>query len=343
MREAQYEDLKRTEKTSKMLTSLYSPYCDFILYPSSRDPSITLAMRVLKPAQPGYIQAGTHGWHMSIDDFEHMEQPSEGIEYLTLQVDMRGRAYSTGNPDCNGWELYDVIDAVNYAREHYSEFILDPEVVYFESGSGGGGNAFALAGKFPDFFAAVNALYGISDYALWYENDSVGEFRDELDVWVGSPPEADRMAYDARSGITTVGNLLTPLFAAHGETDVRVPSEHSRLFIKKVEELGKKDLVSYYEMEGVGTRSHLGNITQEQHARMNALASENLAAHRNPVQLPRKGVLVVAGYLFTKAFSVVLDSIDKVAHLNYDLEKKSFTLDCAVPCGFTLQLHAVVD
>jgi hypothetical protein len=34
--------------------------------------------------------------------------------FLTIQVDMRGRKYSTGSPDCNGYELYDFYDAYRY-------------------------------------------------------------------------------------------------------------------------------------------------------------------------------------------------------------------------------------
>lgn len=113
-----------------------------------------------------------------------MNEPSG--EYLRLQIDMRGRAFSDGAADCNGLELYDIIDACEYAKKHYSKYIIDPEVVYFEAGSGGGGNCYAVISKFPDYFAAATAMCGISDYGMWYDNDRTGEFRDEMDIWIAS-------------------------------------------------------------------------------------------------------------------------------------------------------------
>lgn len=153
-------------------------------YESSITPNLKLAMRVIKPEKPSYIIAQTHGWHMSMPEFCEMNEPSG--EYLRLQIDMRGRAFSDGAADCNGLELYDIIDACEYAKKHYSKYIIDPEVVYFEAGSGGGGNCYAVISKFPDYFAAATAMCGISDYGMWYDNDRTGEFRDEMDIWIAS-------------------------------------------------------------------------------------------------------------------------------------------------------------
>ncbi|MDF2722865.1 MAG: family peptidase [Paenibacillus sp.] len=332
----QYEDNVRELKTDKIRNNQTSPYCDFIYYESTRTPGVMLAAHVIKPAKPSYILAGTHGWHMSAPKFTPMNEPKPDNSYLQIAVDMRGRAFSEGSADCNGWELYDVIDAVNYARTHYSEYILDPDTVYFESGSGGGGNAMAIVGKFPDFFAAATALCGISDYGLWYDNDSVGEFRDEMDVWVGTSPSTDAMAYRSRSGLELAGNLTTPIYLAHGSTDIRVPADHSRLFVGKTAGLGKSGLVRYTELTGVGTRDHWGNATTEMMARIRAESEENRLLHQKPIQLPATGRLAIGGYLFTKPFSVVLDSLDKVAYVDYDLSSGKFDIQCERACEYTL-------
>ena len=54
------------------------------------------------------------------------------------------------------------------------------------------------------------------------------------------------MAYAARSGITTVENLMVPLYIAHGETDVRVPSEHAVRYMEKAQELGISESVVFH-------------------------------------------------------------------------------------------------
>lgn len=331
----QYEDRIRLAKQTGEKVNQTSPYCDFVYYESSRTPGIQLAARILKPAKPGYILASTHGWHMGIRGFTPMDQPQDESAYLRVEVDMRGRPHSEGEADCNGWELYDIIDAIDYVRRHYADYILDPDIVYFEAGSGGGGNALSIVGKFPDTFAAATSLCGMSDYALWYRQDEVGEFRDELDVWIGCSPEANPMAYESRSGLTTVVNLQTPIYIVHGEADSRVPSEHSRRFVARAADAGKGRLVRYRELPDVGRQGHWGGATEEMLALIAAESEEHRQLHRSPVELAVKGRLTVAGYIFTRRFSVVLDSIDKVATLVYDLDSGAVELYCETECGYT--------
>lgn len=320
-----FEDTIRIS-CNKSFQNHYSKYCDFIYYHSSINPELRLAMRVLKPAKPSYILVKTHGWHMSIPEFVPMDTPVENMDYLTLEVDMRGRAFSEGNQDCNGWELYDIIDAVAYAQAHYREYISDSSVIYFEGGSGGGGNAYAIIGKFPDFFAACTSLCGITDYQTWYEGDSIGEFRDEMDVWINGTPSEKPMAYKTRSGLHLLENLHTPLFVAHGETDERISVEHARNYMERAKSLGKDHLIHYLELKEVGTRAHWGNASKEQLERLQYFSEKNRQDNRKEIHLPEKGRLVVGGYLYTKRFSVVLDSIDKLAVLEYDLTKDQFQL-----------------
>jgi pimeloyl-ACP methyl ester carboxylesterase len=175
---------------------------------------------------------------------------------------MRGRAFSQGKQDCSGYELLDVIDAVEYVKKNYAEYIIDPETVYFAAGSGGGGNAFTIACKFPDYFAHVSSDCGMSDYEKWYLEDKVGEFQDELCVWIGDI--SNKEAYRSRSGAHLVKNLCAPLCITHGVNDIRVPISHSRLFVEKAKQCGKGDLVKILELEGVGGWDHFDKITPEQ-------------------------------------------------------------------------------
>lgn len=331
----EFEDRIRLKKDeSKHKKNIYSRYCDFIYYESSVTPGITLAMQVFKPESPSYILASTHGWHMSIGAFK--ERSEAYSKYLQVSVDMRGRAHSEGKQDCNALELFDIIDAIEYVKKNYAEYIIDPEVVYFQGGSGGGGNALALAVKFPDYFAEINALSSISDYALWYKGDNVGEFRDEMDVWIGTYDNLE--AYASRSAISAPENISCPIFLAHGELDIRVPVYQPRNFIEAVNKVGKGHFLSYFELSGVGGMQHFSGITDEKKKTLNELCEAAREKNRHPSKIARRGKMTVCGYLYTKHFSVTLSSVDLVRHIEYDLDKGYFNLPDAKENEYTLRV-----
>jgi dipeptidyl aminopeptidase/acylaminoacyl peptidase len=137
-----------------------------------------------------------------------------------------------------------------------------------------------LIGKFPDLFCGAVISCGISDYGEWYKGDSMGEFRDEMLLWIGYTPEQNPEAYQSRSGITTVNNILTPIYVVHGETDIRVPVTHSRNFVQKGKEYGKN--INYLELENVGTRDHWENITDKQMIERTEFSHKGLEICRPP-------------------------------------------------------------
>ena len=332
-----YEDKARLNKQAGGKENQYSPYCDFIYYRSTIHPELTLAMKILKPEKPSHILASTHGWHMSAPKFENLtESPKE--EYLRVFVDMRGRAFSEGKPDCNGWELYDVIDAVEYVKEHYREYLLDDALVYFEGGSGGGGNCYELLVKFPDYFAAATALCGVTDFAVWYRGDAKGEFRDDMDIWIGKTPDEDPDAYIARSPLYAMENLYTPLYIAHGDDDGRIPVTHSRAYVQKAGEMGRGDLVRYYELSGVGDSSiHFKGATEGEMDELWARSEKNRQDHRSETVLPRRGTLKVHGYLKTKHFFVKLDRVDRWATVTYDIDRGECMVNADSDVGYSVE------
>jgi len=308
-------------------------------YPCSSDSALKLFARFECATPTGVLLVKMHGWHGGVKNphSDSIPNPTE-IGYFVVEPEMRGRGDATGNPDCSGWELQDVIDAVEFARANYRERIESPQVVLLWGGSGGGGNAFALLGKFPDYFSAANVESGMSDYALWYQFDSKGEFRDEMEgvngkdprgrnPWIGGSPETNPEAYRSRGGLTTVGNLLTPTLVFHGSEDIRVPPLHARLWVGAAQGQGRGALVTYHELAGVGdNRLHYANETKEQLMFRNRKDAAFLKDHRVPPVLPASSTFVVAGYLKTSRFEVILDSIDRIAFLEYDLAANQFTL-----------------
>ncbi len=328
-----------------------APFREYREYPASSDTSLRLFARFGCATPTGVLLVKMHGWHGQVKT-AHSDNIPDPVDrgYFVIEPEMRGRGDATGNPDCNGWELQDVIDAVTFARTHYRARIASPEIVLLSGGSGGGGNTFALVGKFPDTFAAAVAASGISDYALWHAFDRKGEFRDELEgsweknpknwkPWIGGTPDSNPEAYRSRGGLTTVGNLLTPTLVIHGADDVRVPSLHARLWVGAAQGQGRGALVTYHELAGVGdNRNHYANETPAQQKLRGRAAAEFLQAHRTPPALPERGTFVVAGYLKTSRFEVVLDSIDHVGRVDYDLGAGTFQVRAATSKRATLRV-----
>ncbi len=285
-------------------------------YRSTRDTLLELWALVRLPRRRSCILVTAHGWHGALDD----PDPDIGRgDYLQIEVDMRGRAFSDGHPDASGWELQDWIDAVEFAKREYAEHISDPDCVYAEGGSGSGGNVYALVGKYPDYFAAAAVHAGMSDYTLLYAQDEVGEFMDELEGqgWIGGSPESRPEAYRSRGGLTTVGNLLTPLHVDHGETDVRVTVAHARRYVSAAREQGSQ--IRYLEWPNVGDRRHWTHMTGEQRNRLRRSVRSWFLAHRRPPDLPESGELTVTGFLKTRRFEVLLESIDRIGTVSYDI------------------------
>ena len=309
-------------------------------YPSSRDASLRLYANFVKPAQPRPLLVLMHGWHGTAKGAHAklIEWQNPG-DWFIVEPEMRGRGDSTGNPDASGWELQDVVDAVEFARRNYPDDIASPECVRIKGGSGGGGNTLALVGKFPDYFCAAVFEVGMSDYGLWFEQDAAGEFRDEMRDrgWIGGTPFANPEAYASRGGITTVANLLTPLVLLHGTGDIACPVAQTRNYVAFARTAGKAKLIEYLELEGVGGRGHFDNLTEVQTARRRALVDRHLGLARRPVEIPRQGRFVVAGYLKTRHFEVILDSVDRIGEVTYDLDRAVFELSSSTARSATLR------
>jgi pimeloyl-ACP methyl ester carboxylesterase len=313
----------------------------YLPYPSTVQPGLTLYADFKVPAEPRRLLVNTHGWHGQIKKAHSDNVPAETPEadWLSIAVEMRGRGDSGGKPDCNGWELQDVVDAVHFARREFRDKILDPHLVTLIGGSGGGGNVMGLVGKFPDFFCRARVECGIGDYGLWYRNDTVGEFRDEMDVWMGTTPDIDPEAYASRGGATTAGNLCTPLLIFHGDSDNRVPVEQSRVFVDAARRAGKGHLVSYFELKGVGNPGHYGGATPAQNDFRVKTGETFIRAEPQAVAIPEKAVFMVGGFIRTRHFEVELESINRVAELHVDLTKNLFKLYALKRCSAKLRVR----
>jgi pimeloyl-ACP methyl ester carboxylesterase len=269
-----------------------------------------------------------HGWHGNVKSGHKDNVKSTADErFFRISPEMRGRGDSNGIPDANGWELQDAVDALSAGRTLYSQSVSDV-APSLQGGSGGGGNVLGILGKFPDLFAGAVCECGVSDYALWYANDSVGEFRDEMEDagWIGGNPHTNPEAYLSRGGRTTAQNLLTPLLLLHGIADLRVPFAQAEAYLDAICRHGKEELVKLLSFPGVGVPDHFGGMTAEMSALRQVRTKEHLHRHSQPPEIPSSGTFIVAGYLRSRPFEVCLESVDQVALLQYDLAAERFSL-----------------
>ncbi len=123
---------------------------------------------------------------------------------------------------------------------------------------------------------------------------------------------------------------------AHGETDIRVPCYHARNYFNKIKELGKTNLVNYFEIPKTGGPDHWTYISKENEQKLIDLSEEGRKTHRTPVTLEKKGKLIIPGYLVTKYFEVFLNDIGKMATITYDIEKEIYNVDSSVK--YTLKI-----
>ncbi|MFH0963180.1 MAG: alpha/beta fold hydrolase [Planctomycetota bacterium] len=299
-----------------------------VKYVSSEDPNLELYYACIKTGlEPKPICAYLHGWHGNRYHLERDFATNQRMldRYFMIAFDMRGRGStgrqawwgtpdpalqgkegfaSSGTPDVNGWELNDVIDAIEDAKKRFPGHVLaDP--VYVIGNSGGGGNTMGIVGKFPDYFAAAYADCGMCDYGKWAELTS---WRESIERWVGYKLAEKPEAFRSRGGLTTIANRLTPIWLSHGDADTSVPIILSQLCVDANAALGKP--VPFKVVPGGNHSAGWGD--------WDAVIKFN-DLHPNPPALPEKGTLVVAGYLKTRRLEIVLPSIDSIADCDYDL------------------------
>lgn len=153
--------------------------------------------------------------------------------FFTIAPDMRGRGDSEGKPDIGGLEIWDIVDAVEYVKKHWADYV-DADQVVIEGFSGGGGNVLSALTKFPDYWTAGLAWFPISDYGF---DPKTGWLRESnsptLLECIGDPstPEG-RAAYGARASLLGAANNGTARIHLFVDAQDSVcPPQQSRQFV----------------------------------------------------------------------------------------------------------------
>ncbi|MDD4102696.1 MAG: prolyl oligopeptidase family serine peptidase, partial [Kiritimatiellae bacterium] len=250
--------------------------------------------------------------------------------FFAVSVAMRGREGSQGTRDSGGLEIYDIYDAVEAVKKSYPA-LVNPEIVYLTGYSGGGGNTMSALTKFPDYFNAGAAFFGMSDYGYdpvdgWYFNGAGSSRQPQLrtdigDPTLGDPDVTDR--YHARaSNLASVNNPYTEihLFVNANETicppvnavtyrDNAVAQERfAGDFANITLHIGQTGVYEDFNDNGVNDSNeqqywpHNAPTADQQHAAEAWFMGRLLAGQIPRPELCASGTLHVAGFVKTARF-----------------------------------------
>ena len=134
--------------------------------------------------------------------------------------------------------------------------LVDPDRMAMFGWSYGGYAALTASMRTPQIYQCAVAGAAVSDPIMQvnyyrYRIDGTGK-TEQLNTWTG-----------AFSPFQEVANVNIPLFVIHGENDQRVPIDHSRKLIRKLENLGIEH--KYLEIKGI---DHFSNTMEKSHLKL---------------------------------------------------------------------------
>ena len=168
------------------------------------------------------IHGGPHGAYGYIFDHEFQWMAAKG--YVVLYPNPRGST-SYGQQFGNIIQYHypgdDFRDLMLGVDEVIKRGYIDPKKLGVTGGSGGGLLTNWVIGH-TDRFAAAVAQRDIASWAAWWYSADFTLFQPS---WFKAPPFQDPQDYVARSPITYIQNVKTPLMLVLGEADYRTPPE----------------------------------------------------------------------------------------------------------------------
>ena len=286
--------------------------------------------------------------------------------FFAVSVAMRGRDGADGIRDSGGLEIYDIYDAVEAVKMDYLG-LVNPDIVYLTGYSGGGGNTMAALCKFPDYFNAGAAFFGMSDYGYhktngWYFNGASSGHCAQMRTDIGDPASGiasvmDR--YQARaSNLASVNNPYSEIHLFVNDNETTCPPVNMIAFYSNAVSheafagefsnitvhIGQSGLYQDFNTNGLGEANELqywphGAPTANQQAAAETWFMARLVAG----QIPRRALnaadsLFVAGFVKTARFECrVGDGQQGAVRLDYTLSSTNMTFRVAVLSSDTRQ------
>ncbi|AOW87846.1 alpha/beta fold hydrolase [Streptomyces olivaceus] len=200
-----------------------------------------------------------HGgpWSRDSWSFNPVAQLFANRGYAVLQVNFRGsagygKAFTKAAIGQFAGKMHD--DLVDGVRWAVGQGYADPDRVAILGGSYGGYAALVGVTFTPDVFAAAVDIVGVSSLAAFMESQPEFLKPDLAYNWhlyVGDPADPEQRAdMLARSPISRVDRVRTPLMVVQGAQDARVPQAESDRFVEALRERGTP--VEYLLVEDEG-------------------------------------------------------------------------------------------
>ncbi len=249
---------------------------------------------------------------------------------FVVAPDMRGCGDSAGKWDSGGLDVHDILDAARAALERWPEE-TDSARVSVLGYSGGGGNAISCAVRFPDFFSACVSFFGISDYAEWHRSRSRADMMRRLEGALGGSPEVVPDQYTARNANAAAGNVLVGRMHLFWDVEERnCPPKMVEEFVRNHHLAGGRRVEAHISRPGDparwrhGYRSGIDDLAKADDVFLPSVTR----VVEGGVELPKKGRLVVPGYLVTRRFSVwVEDGTRGAVTVEYDQSGNAVRVD----------------
>ena len=184
----------------------------------------------------------SHGW--GGNRFQHrdkMEQICESYNRIAVCVEYRQSGYdfdsTTGAGsylpyDASFLQVFDVLNSLRQVYELYPQCDRSRTVHY--GGSQGGS------------LALLSAIFAPRTFAAIYASSPVVRLTEEIQTWAGRT--FDPYELNVRDVLCHAEMIRCPVWLEHGTNDTTVPHfQHTMLLEKRLQELGKKHNVVYYE------------------------------------------------------------------------------------------------
>jgi pimeloyl-ACP methyl ester carboxylesterase len=139
--------------------------------------------------KPAPLLVCLHSWSSNYKSAEYMQEILGGCqnrEWIFLSPDFRGPNKRV-EACASDLAVQDVIDAVQYARQHAN---VDPRRIWLVGGSGGGHMALMMAGRAPSLWSAVSAWVPISNLTAWHQfcKEQNFYYSKMMELCCGGPP-----------------------------------------------------------------------------------------------------------------------------------------------------------